>query len=185
MKTRSLGRFRLRDFEKACELEQDAEPIPRNESWVMRWRAKEGGMRLVALTDDGLNYSFTISMDEESTSKDFIGVKVTFDFDFSHRVLQFEAIKTENLEIEAALTPQALSSKWKSLKRPFQTSSDNDSTEDEPEEIERFFSVAELKKMKQAKQSSPKLPPTLASPVLVPNGRGGMTKLIEALPCQA
>ena len=46
MKTRPLGRFRLRDFEKACELEQDAEPVPRNESWVMRWRAREGGMRL-------------------------------------------------------------------------------------------------------------------------------------------
>jgi hypothetical protein len=96
MKTRPLGRFRLRDFEKACELEQDAEPVPRIESWVMRWRAKEGGMRLGALTDDGLNCSFTISMDEGSSSKHFVGIKVAFDCDFSHRVFKFEAIKTES-----------------------------------------------------------------------------------------
>jgi hypothetical protein len=185
MKTRPLGRFRLRDFEKACDLEQHAEPVPRNESWVMRWRAKEGGMRLGELTDDGLNYSFTISMDEESSSKHFIGVKVAFDFDFSHRVFKFDASKTENLETGAALTPQALSSKWESLKHPFQSFSDDDSSEDEAEQIARSFSAAELRKMKQAKQSNPKLPPTLASPVLVPNGRGGVTKLIEALPSWA
>ena len=64
---------------------------------------------------------------------------------------------------------------------------DDDSSEDEAEKIARIFSDAELRKMKQAKQSSPKLSPTLtlASPVLVPNGRGGMTKLIEALPSWA
>ncbi|PMD18982.1 hypothetical protein NA56DRAFT_706023 [Hyaloscypha hepaticicola] len=185
MDTRPLGRFNLCDFEKACELEQDAEPVPRNESWVMRWRAKEGGMRMGALIDDRLNDSFTISMDEESTSKDFIGVKVAFDIIFSGRDFKFEAIKTENLETEAALTPQALSSKWESLKRPFQPPSDYDSSEDEAEELARLYSAAELRKMKQAMQSSSKLLPTLASPVLVPNGRGGMTKLIEALPSWA
>jgi hypothetical protein len=68
---------------------------------------------------------------------------------------------------------------------PLSTSSDDDSSEDEAEEIARFFSAAELRKMKLAKQSSPKLPPSLASPVLVPNGRGGITKLIEALPSWA
>ncbi len=62
----------------------------------------------------------------ESSSKHFIGVKVAFDFDFSHRVFRFEAIKTENLENEAALTPQALSSKWMSLEDPFHRSRDDE-----------------------------------------------------------
>ena len=185
MKPRLFGRFPLFNFEKACKLEQDAEPVPRNESWVMRWRAKEGGMRLGAVTDDASNYSFTISMDEESSTKHFIGVKVDFDFVFSYHVFKFEAIKTENLETEAALTPQALRSKWKSLEDPIHLSRDYDSSEDEAEIIARSISAAELRRMKQTKQSSPKLPPTLASPVLVPNGRGGMTKLIEALPSWA
>jgi hypothetical protein len=89
MKTRPLGKFRLRDFEKACELDPDAEPVPRTESWVMRWRAKEGGVRLGALINNGFNDSFTISMDEESTLKDFIGVKINFAFDFGLNAFKF------------------------------------------------------------------------------------------------
>ncbi len=38
--------------------------------------------------------------------------------------------------------------------------------------------------MKHTEQSTPKLPPP-ASPVLVSNGRGEMTKVIEALPSWA
>ena len=93
MKSRPSSQFRLRDFEKACELKQNHEPVPRNESWVMRWRAKEGGMRLGQLVDDSSNNAFTISMDEDSTTKDYIGVKVAFEINYSNNVFKFRQSK--------------------------------------------------------------------------------------------
>jgi len=118
MKSRPLNKFRLCDFEKACELKPDHEPVPRNESWVMRWRAKEGGMRLGQLVDDSSNNAFTISMDEDSTTKEYIGVKVAFDINYNNNVFRFEAIKTQNLDSEASLSLRLLIAKWKELKPP-------------------------------------------------------------------
>jgi hypothetical protein len=204
MKSRPLGRFRLDDFEKACELEQALEPVPRHESWVMRWRAKDGGMRLGELVDDGLNNSFKVSMDEGSSRKDYIGVEVAFDIDYNNRVFNFKAMKTGNLETEIAVPLQVLVSKWESLRKCDQAHSSDD---DEPsEEIPVFFSVADQLKRMKAKQWVQTAPPleessvvpagglmrtmtkqaeksvSKAPPVMVANGRGGMSKVIEALP---
>jgi hypothetical protein len=46
MKSKPLGQFYLADFEKACTLQAGSEPGSRNDAWVMKWRARDGGMRL-------------------------------------------------------------------------------------------------------------------------------------------
>jgi hypothetical protein len=201
---RPLGRFHLDEFEKACELEQALEPVPRNESWIMRWRAKDGGMRLGELVDDGLNNSFMVSMDEGSSRKEYIGVEVVFDIDYNNRVFNFKAMKTGNLETEAAVPPQVLVSKWKSLRKCAQahSSDDDESSEEDRDLISLSDQLKRLKAMikaqitppleessvvsagglmrtmtKQVEQSIPKAPPAL-----VANGRGGMRRVIEVLP---
>ncbi|KAE9371371.1 hypothetical protein N431DRAFT_483923 [Stipitochalara longipes BDJ] len=252
MKSRSLGKFRLCDFERACELEQDHEPVPRNESWVMRWRAKEGGMRLGELISDDANNAFTISMDEDSTSREYIGVKVTFDINFNNHAFKFEAIKTKNLEAEASLSPRLLIAEWEDLKPPMRLAAvppqvlssrvkglesqvneaatlirdlgsnlkdlrncaqpirDDDCSEDEDllDKHPKTFSIADQLRMntKRSIQNGYMLEQTSivltddvvrtltsqserslsrAAPVLVANGRGGMSKVIEVLPSWA
>lgn len=118
MQSRPLGKFRLCDFERACELKQHTEAVPRNEDWVMSWRAKDGGLRLGELVDGGLNNYFEISMNESSTSKGIIGVKIAFHLVYNHHTFMFQESKTKNLEVEAAVPPQVLIPKWKSLEKP-------------------------------------------------------------------
>jgi hypothetical protein len=160
-------------------------------------------MRLGELVDDGLNNSFKVSTDEGSSRKEYIGVEVAFDIDYNNRVFNFKATKTGNLETEAAIPPQVLVSKWKSLRNCAQAHSSDD--DESSEERHVLFSVADQLKRLMAKQRVQMAPPLeessvvpagglmrtmtkqveqsipKAPPALVANGRSGMSKVIEVL----
>jgi len=75
-------------------------------------------MRLGQLVENNSNNTFTISMDEDSTTKEYIGVRVAFEFNYNNYAFKFQAGKTKNLETEASLSPRLLIAKWKEMKPP-------------------------------------------------------------------
>ncbi|KAJ5042223.1 uncharacterized protein L3040_004777 [Drepanopeziza brunnea f. sp. 'multigermtubi'] len=110
-------KLELEEFEKACDLPRQMEPSPLRRSWWMRWRAKDGGMRLGELVGGlpDLNYEFSFEEEEGSASKDNIGLRILFVMVYNENHFVFRGKKVANLEDETAPSRWEQRALWNSL----------------------------------------------------------------------
>ncbi|KAH7355168.1 hypothetical protein BKA65DRAFT_497810 [Rhexocercosporidium sp. MPI-PUGE-AT-0058] len=174
------------NFEKACDLPQDVKPGPAMKSWHMRWRARDGGMRLEQHVGGkpGVNTEFRFDEDEESGSSDGYGMKISLVMIYNDKVFIFRGQKTASLD-EEPISRVELQSTWNDLWNP----SWEDKPEAEPSSADEFDLYRKtLKGRKKKRKHEPKnriisipVPRQKPTPKSIPGGRG-YNKFIEIPP---
>jgi len=107
----------LERFEELCDLGPKEQPGPNNTRWFMRWRARDGGMRLGKLVggemDQDLEFSF--KHDASCSSADFTAINLLFCMEYENNFFVFHASKTSNLGKKGEHSISTMDSKWYDL----------------------------------------------------------------------
>lgn len=179
--------FLLSDFEKTCELPKDVKPSPAMKSWHMRWRARDGGMRLgqrVGGKPD-VNTEFRFDHGDTPNSIDDTGIKISFVMIYNDKVFIFRGKKTAPLDEESGSRIE-LQSTWNDLWNPI--------WEDKPEagsssgdEFDLYRKLLKGKRREKRKREpknriiSRPAPRKRLTPKSIPGGRG-YNRFIEIPP---
>ena len=117
--------FHLADFEKKSRMivlhvgwiESD---------WLMRWRARDGGMRLGEKVggEYDIQSGFYIHKDVATSTAEFMGVKIDFVMFYNGNAINFKCVKTADLEEDPC--PE-MEKEWKKLYNPEWDAEDSDS----------------------------------------------------------
>ncbi|EPE25959.1 hypothetical protein GLAREA_01871 [Glarea lozoyensis ATCC 20868] len=99
-----MRRSNFKQFEEMYDLEPGELPAPRNKSWICRWRAADGGLRLgTPVGGEGdRNYEFVFEHRPANSTCDFTGIDVEFGIIYNDNPLIFHGTKVANLTTETA-----------------------------------------------------------------------------------
>jgi hypothetical protein len=115
------GDYSLDEFESACELDHSMRPGPDQLEWLMRYRAREGGMRLGKLVggEKDEQGSFEFENDCTNSAPGFASIKISFIIFYEGNTYIFEGSRTSGLQQgDCADSPVELKDKWAELMAP-------------------------------------------------------------------
>lgn len=144
----------LKQFKQLCYLDAAEVPVE-NSSWMMRWRGRDGGLRLDELVGDESRSIGPFSFEE--------GTKLIFLFIYNDNLFRFQAIKIADLAAhECAEAPSVLEREWEQLDANAQesdTQSDSTATESSGERPgSTSASISQISKKKSSVAAPPKAP---------------------------
>ena len=134
-----------KEFDKKCNMDSKLQPGPNNTHWLMRWRARDGGMRLGERVggDPDCSVEFSFEHDVSSSSAKFTAINILFGMVYRDNNFIFHASKTSNLEKECEDSISTLEDKWFDLlnlnwegAEDYLTVSDSDSDSESESESE-------------------------------------------------
>jgi hypothetical protein len=115
------GDYHLDEFESACELDDSMRLGPDQLEWVMRYRARQGGMSLGKLVggEKDEQGSFEFEKDCTNSAPGFASIKISFILFYEGNTYIFEGSRTSGLQQgDCTDSPQELKHKWAELMAP-------------------------------------------------------------------